>query len=293
MEPSLGIIGAGKVGGALARLFYQANYRIAGVYSRTPHHAETLATLVGSNSYSSLQAVSERADLTLLTVPDDAIESMVRELLNVDWMGKGVIHTSGAVGANVLSPLMERGAMIGSLHPAFPFTDAEIVVANFSGATFAVETESSELRNWLESMVHTLDGHVLNILPGAKALYHAALVLVSNYTVTLYAAAEKLLTDMGAERTAVDLALNALLSATVENLRQKGIPDALTGPLVRGDVGTIATHIDALHRIDDTLLDTYKQLARLSFPILTARNISTEAIERLLKQENNDATHDS
>lgn len=285
MRPSLGIIGAGKVGGALARLLYQAGYTIVGVSSRTQIHAESLALIVNSQVFSSPQDVSERADLTLITVPDDAIEDIARQLVNTDWTNRGVIHTSGVHGAAILSRLAECGAMTGGLHPAFPFADVEAGITNLSGAAFAVETESPPLRTWLEAIVHALNGHVLNIPPGAKAAYHAALVLVSNYTVTLYAAAEKLLTDMGAERAAVDAALNALLAANVENLRLKGIPGALTGPLVRGDVGTIAAHLEALGKVNDDLLDTYKQLARLTLPILTARGVSTREIEHLLEQE--------
>jgi predicted short-subunit dehydrogenase-like oxidoreductase (DUF2520 family) len=129
------------------------------------------------------------------------------------------------------------------------------------------------------------------IPPGGKATYHAALVFVSNYTVTLYALAENLLTGLGAEREAADQALNVLLGATVENLRLKGIPDALTGPLVRGDVGTLAAHLEALK--DAQLVDVYRQLARLSLPMLTARGIPTGAVEHLLEQDKNHATHDS
>jgi predicted short-subunit dehydrogenase-like oxidoreductase (DUF2520 family) len=125
--------------------------------------------------------------------------------------------------------------------------------------------------------------------PGSKALYHAALVIASNYTVTLYAAAERLLLSMGADRAAADAALNALVGVTVENLRRQGVPDALTGPLVRADVGTLAAHLRALRDADPALEEVYRALARLTYPLVEARGVSLDPIEHLLRQEDDNA----
>jgi predicted short-subunit dehydrogenase-like oxidoreductase (DUF2520 family) len=179
------------------------------------------------------------------------------------------------------------------LHPAYPFADVDRAVVGLPGAAFAVEASDSTLRGWLLNIVGALDGHAVEITPGTKALYHAAMVIASNYTVTLYAIAERLLLDIGAEHTAADAALNALLMGTLENLRAKGIPDALTGPLVRADVGTIKAHLSALRgeKIDPRLGYLYKLLARLSYPMLEARDIPTEAIESLFEEK--DADHET
>lgn len=285
MKPVLGIIGASKVGQTLARLWVQAGYTIGAVYNRTPAPAEHLARHVHATAVATAQEVVERADLILLTVPDDAIESVAKQLAASHLAGKGVIHTSGAADKQVLSALAAQGAMTGSLHPAYPFADVEAAVQGLAGATFALEAEDDTLVFWLTEMVQALNGVVLRIPPGGKALYHAALVIASNYAVTLYAAAERLLLTLSEDRAAVDGALNALVGATVSNLRTQGIPDALTGPLVRGDVGTIASHLTTLEEQDEQLAKVYRDLARLTFPILQARGISTEAIESLLDRK--------
>jgi len=161
-----------------------------------------------------------------------------------------------------------------------------------AGASFAVEAESPQLQTWLEALVQALDGRLLRLPPDSKAAYHAALTLVSNYTVTLYAAAERLLLTLSDDRAAVDGALDALLAATVTNLRENGVPDALTGPLVRGDAGTIAAHLDTLGRHDPQLATVYRELALLTFPILRARDVPTQALEQVLERSVDNAIDD-
>ena len=285
MKPVLGVIGAGKVGQTLARLCVQAGYTIGAVYNRTPASAERLARQVNSTAVVTAKEVVEQADLILLTVPDDAIEGLAAQIAASHLAGKGVIHTSGARDAQALLALAAQGAMTGSLHPAYPFADVEAAVRGLAGTTFALEAEDDQLVIWLTDLVHALNGVVLRIPPGGKVLYHAALVIASNYTVTLYAAAERLLLALSEDRAAVDGALNALVGATVNNLRFQGVPDALTGPLVRGDMGTIESHLKALEQQDAQLAQVYRDLARLSFPMLEARGIPTDAIESLLSRK--------
>ncbi|GIL11871.1 MAG: NADP oxidoreductase [Chloroflexota bacterium] len=291
-RPSLGFVGAGKVGSTLARLWFRAGYRIAAVYSRDEAKASALAALTGAAAVVSVEAVIEAADLTLLTVPDDVIAPLAASIRTAALSGKSVIHTSGARNAETLLPLAERGAMIGSLHPAYPFADVETALAGLPGATFAVEAEPP-LRAWLEELARVLDGRVLVIPAGGKAIYHSAMVIVSNYTVTLYAIAERLLTEIGAPREAADGALSVLLRGTTENLRVQGIPAALTGPLTRADVGTIRAHLWALHRLDPQVADLYRELARLSLPMLAARGVPTDSIRQVLEQEAQDASDDT
>lgn len=278
--PTLGIIGAGKVGRALARLCSNAGYNVGAVYSRTPVHAQIIAEQVKAVVVENPRDVV--ADLVLLTVPDDSLTMIAVELAQGDLHDRVYVHTSGAHTLDVLAPLAERGAIVGSLHPAYPFADPDS--ADLRDVMFAIEADEDVVRGWLMEMAAKFGGAGFVVPRGQKALYHAALVFASNYIVTLYAAAESLLKQLGADESAARGALNGIVAGTVKNLRTKGIPDALTGPLVRGDVGTIKAHLDAL-RDKPALRDAYKSLARLSFPILIARGVDIKVIDALLKQD--------
>ncbi|MBZ0277726.1 MAG: DUF2520 domain-containing protein [Anaerolineae bacterium] len=280
--PSIGIIGAGKVGSTLAYLWHQSGCEICAIHSRSEARAADLARQVGAAVCTSLNEVIDCSDLTVLAVPDDAIQSVAAALTVDDVRGKAIVHTSGAHDASSLSQLVERGGMVGGLHPAFPFADVPAAIRDLPGATFAIEAESPLLHSWLVELVRRLDGQVLVIPPGQKAIYHAALVIASNYAVTLYSLAEQLLTGLGADTVVADRALNPLVAATVRNLQQQGVPAALTGPLVRGDAGTVRLHLNVLNALDTDLAALYSQLARLTFPMLRARGVLIEEIEQAL-----------
>ncbi len=245
-RPTLGFIGAGKVGTTLARLLFARGFFVSVVYSRSANSAKVLANVVGAKMAASPQEVTASSELTFLTVPDDTIDEVAAILATTELSGKAVVHTSGVHEAGVLGTLTSRGAMIGSLHPIFPFADADQAVKGLPGAAFGVQAESQLLHTWLREIVSALDGQMLMIGKGQKALYHSALVFASNYGVTLYAIAQQLLMQVGAESEVSSLALNTLIAGMVRNLQVMGIPAALTGPLVRGDVGTIGAHLAAL-----------------------------------------------
>lgn len=291
-RPILGFIGAGKVGQTLARLLHERGYAIGAIYSPTPHHAQDLAAHTHAQVAASAVDVAAACDLIFLTVPDDVIEPVAQvfsQAKALDWRGRGVVHTSGAASLDRLQSLAEQGAWVGSLHPAFPFADVDNAMQQLPGAAFAIEANHETLSGWLTGLVQALDGQLIAIPAGGKAAYHAALVIASNYMVTLYAIAEKMLLDLGAARPAADAALNALIAATAANLREQGIPQALTGPLTRADTGTLQAHLDALTTdADDTLRDVYLGLAALSLPMLAERGVPLDAIEQFL-QENSHA----
>lgn len=282
-KPSLGFVGAGKVGNVLARLWYAAGYSISAVHSRTEAHAETLAEAVQTRAINSPGQVIATSTITVLTVPDDAISTVVASVRLKDLTDRAIIHSSGVHGVEVLQPLAERGALVGSIHPIFPFADIATAIQSVTGGiTFAVEASDNLLRNWLFDMTRSLNGSVLEVHPGKKALYHSAMVFASNYVVTLYAVAEQLLANTGASERGARHALHALVAQNIENIQRLGIPDALTGPLVRGDTGTLLQHLSALEENDEQIAELYRHLARASFTMLKDRNVDLDLIEQVL-----------
>lgn len=283
MTPRLGFIGAGRVGAALARLLAARSWPVTAVCSRTAAHARSLAHEVGAKVAESPADVLAAADLTLLTVPDDQIAIVSHSLAADAQPGKMVVHTSGVHGAEALAALAEKGVRTGSLHPAFPFAGG--VVPDLAGVSIAVEADDPHLQDCLLQIVSVLDAAPLVIPHGGKAQYHAALAIASNFAVTLYAEAERLLLDLGVTRQAADAALDGLLQGTVDNLRVQGIPTALTGPLSRADVGTIRNHLALLESADPDLAALYRHLARRTLPLVRARGLKTDALEILLEEE--------
>lgn len=282
LSPRIAIIGAGKAGSVLARTWAARGITIVAVASRSRQKAEALGQELGARVTTSSEAAAA-ADLTVMAVPDSAISVAASEIAHLDWRGKGAVHLSGAHSAQLLDTLAARGAMTGSLHPAYPFARSDIQPEALHGVTFAIECDHPRLTEWLYNLVKAAEGRALPLRQEQKQQYHAALSITSNYTVTLYAAGHRLLTEVGASGETADAALTALLTGTLDNLRERGTPDALTGPLVRGDIGTVQAHIEALSEQPD-IVRAYIALARLTMPLLKERGIDYGSIERFIEK---------
>lgn len=283
MKLTISIIGASKVGNTLARLWHTAGLEIKAVYNRNHAKALQLAQYVDADAVDTLEMAVQSADIIFLTLADNALSSVVTELSKIDLTDKAIVHTSGALSIDVLSELALHGASLGSFHPAFPFSDIETAMKTLSGASFAIEASDKKLQRQLMYLAETLDGKIIIIPEGQKAIYHAALVMISNYTVTLYSLAESMLKPLTSDQSAIDSALITLLNATVKNIANQGIPNALTGPLVRADTGTMQRHLRSID--NDALKLLYINLARLSYPMLEQRGIDTHLIEKHLQDE--------
>lgn len=281
--PSLGFIGSGRVAGTLARLLHAQGVKIAAVWNRTPDRAAALADSVGAEVFAAPGDVLAACDIAFITTADDAIGEMAHTLAGTGKPGRAaVVHTSGARGADVLGPLAALGVSVGAFHPAYPF--ASDAMPTLAGATFALESQDPSLMRQLRMLVGCLGGQTLVLQPADRPRYHAALVMTSNYTVALYAAGQRLLASLGADPAAADSALLALLDATAANIRARGIPGALTGPLLRADLGTVAAHLDALAP-DPDLHRAYLALAQLTLPLVEASGVDITPIQALLHQK--------
>lgn len=284
-EPfTIGIIGTGKVASVLARLWVDAGLSICTVWNRTTERAESLAKAIDATVAQSAADVVAQSDLIMLGVADDAIQPVADELAGCDWQGRSAVHLSGAVPVSALASLAQQGAVIGALHPALPFADVDSALQQVRGAVFAVDAQDETLRQRLIELTQRAGAIPLTLSGDDKTLYHTALVMASNYTVTLVALAERLLKQVGANEEMTAAIMQPLMRATLENIERQGTTDALTGPLTRADAGTIQRHLAALDDMP-AARDAYVALAKLTVPLLTARGVDENFIQRIINDD--------
>ncbi|MCK4368193.1 MAG: DUF2520 domain-containing protein [Dehalococcoidales bacterium] len=277
----LGFIGAGTVGTALAVRLAVKGYPIVAVSSRSQTSAENLAGAVnGCRVFNSNQAAADNAELAFITTPDDAIAPVASQ---IKWhRGQSVVHCSGADSTDILQPARKSGAQVGAFHPLQTFASAQQAIDNIPGSTFALEAEEP-LLNTLKDMATALDGQWVELKASDKVLYHAAAVIACNYMVTLVKLATDLWQTFNIPPQQATQALLPLIRGTIHNIETIGIPSCLTGPIARGDIGTINKHLDALNQTAPHLLSTYRELGRQTIPIALAKGKINESQARELQ----------
>lgn len=266
----VGFVGAGAAGGALARALAAAGVPVVAVAGKGPERAHTLAAAIPEcAAVPTAQDVADRADLVVLAVPDRAIAEVCA---SVRWRADAaVVHCSGAHSLDVLEPARAAGALVGGCHPLQTLTGAPEDAARLAGSVFGIEAEEP-LRGMLADLVERIGGRPVFLSARDKALYHASAVLISNYTVTLAATAAGLWEAFGVDRRDGLRALLPLLQGTVANLEQHGVPNALTGPIARGDAGTLERHLNVLADYRPDLLPLYRELGRHTVPLARERD---------------------
>ncbi|MEO8274161.1 MAG: DUF2520 domain-containing protein [Chloroflexota bacterium] len=282
--PLVGIIGAGAVGTALGAALYRAGWPVVAVASRDEARRERFRSLVpGARAFAEAPAILDEVELIILAVPDDAIERLAGELRL--YGGQALVHTSGVLGAEVLEPARAAGTQIGAFHPLVAFADTERAIAAFHGATIAVEGDDQLIAH-LADMAEALGATAVRLLPGSKAAYHAAAVLAAGGFVALLDAIGELGRAAGLDEQGSLAVYGGLIEQTLGNARALGIRAALTGPMTRGDVGTLARHLDALARLAPAVLPLYCAAAEREIQLATERGSlapeMAETMRRLL-----------
>lgn len=261
-----GFIGAGTVGSALALRLTERGYPVTAVSSRSHTRAEKLARDIPGCRAVSNQDIADMADLVFITTPDDIIGHIAAE---VKWHpGQSVVHCSGADSTDILEPAQKSGARVGAFHPLQTFASTKRTIENIPGSTFAIEAEEP-LLTVLKDMATALGGRWIVLKAGDKVIYHTAAVFACNYMVTLVKLATDLWQTFGVPPEEATRALLPLLRGTIHNIETLGIPQCLTGPIARGDTGTIKKHLDALEKVAPKLLSTYRELGRQTVPVAT------------------------
>jgi len=240
----VGVIGAGRVGAVLGASLAAAGHDVVAAAGLSAASAERAARLLPGAPLVHADEVVAASDLVVLAVPDDTLPGLVAGLAETGaWRaGQLAFHTSGAHGLAVLAPAERAGVLPLALHPAMTFTGSPEDVDRLAGAPFGV-TSRPEHRPVAETLVLEMGGEPFYVAEEDRGLYHAALVTGANHLVTLVAEAADLLRAAGVDSPA--RVLGPLLTAALDNGLRRG-DRGLTGPVSRGDVGTVAAHLATL-----------------------------------------------
>ncbi|MBC9822350.1 DUF2520 domain-containing protein [Terrabacter sp. MAHUQ-38] len=256
----VGVVGAGRVGAVLGAALIRAGHAVSGVSAVSEASLERAATLLPGVPVKPVPEVVAGAHLVVLAVPDDALQDLVAGLSATRTFTPGqlVLHTSGAHGISVFEAAADSDIVPLAVHPAMTFTGTALDLERLADCCFGVTT-SDLARPVGEALVIEMGGDPVWIAEEDRVAYHAALAHGSNHLVTLVAQSMQLLGEAGVEDPA--RVLEPLLSAAVANTLQRG-DAALTGPVARGDAGTVAGHVAMLRKVAPDILPTYLALAR-------------------------------
>jgi len=268
-KPEVSIIGSGRLGTVLAVALAGRGYSIRSLVARRAQKARKAATLLDAE----VQVLAAKqlhlllpADVFLITVPDDQIAAVADELSGLSFTATA-LHTSGALSAEVLAPLREKGWRIGSVHPMMSVSDARDGSAALRGGYWSVEGDKSVLP-LAKTIVGDLGGKSFSIRSEDKPLYHAAAVMAAGNVVALFDVALEMLVQCGLTRKTARSVLLPLIASTVHNLETRDPSEALTGTFARGDLETVKRHLAALknHDLADAL-ELYRLLGQRSLKL--------------------------
>ena len=257
------VVGAGTVGTALAVRLREAGHRILAVSGGSSTVERAATYLPGVPVLGPADAARE-AEVVLIATPDDLIGEVCESLARASVLrdGGAVAHVSGATSLDPLSPARSAGATVLSIHPLQTLASVGLALARLPGSAIAVTALSESGFLLGERLAVDIGGRPFRLSDEAKPLYHAAAVFASNYVVSVAALAEELFGEAGlAEPVAAFLPLSR---ATLDNVEATGTAAALTGPVVRGDAGTVALNLDALADRLPSAIPAYLALARVA-----------------------------
>lgn len=286
MSKTFAIIGCGRVGTTLARQLTAAGYEPAGFASRSRESAEKAASIAGrpENVYDDVVAAAKTAGLVFLTTPDHAIAPACQRIADGRGFQKDavVLHCSGALSSDILQSAGVCRASVGSMHPLQSF--AAVGEENpFVGIKMAVEGDPTALAQ-ARQVAEDLGADPISIKTEGKTLYHAAAVVASNYLVTLMRLSFDLLEAAGVSSSEAFDVLKPLIHGTLSNIDGVGIPDALTGPIARGDVETVVNHLAAIRELSPDAADLYSRLGLATIDLATAKGDITQDAARELTE---------
>ncbi len=262
-SPTLNIIGCGKLGKTLGRLWADRQvFTIQDVLNREPQHSAQAIAFIGAGRAVAHYRELRPAQLTLIAASDDQIGACCEQLADSGMLDPAsiVFHCSGALPCSVLIKASQHGAAIASAHPVASFAQPEQMLGHFQGTYCAIEGDAAALPA-LSQAFTTIGAIPVNIDGNAKTVYHAAAVFAANYVVTLLDIAAQLYEKAGIERSTAYAMMQPLVDGNISNVFRLGAAAALSGPVARGDAATVLRQHAALDALDAPLGALYRQLA--------------------------------
>lgn len=280
----IGFIGAGKVGAAFGTYLTQNGFEVAGYYSRSIESASNSAVLTSGKAYIHIEELVQECEIIVITTPDDAITSVGLFLaqLSVSWEPKTVMHMSGIHSSACFEPLVQKGATACSLHPMLAFGDYRTAVEALKTVPFTLEGEGEHIIK-IKHILKICGNQWTQIQSNQKALYHTAACMLSNYLVTLMDTGLSMLVSAGFEPEQAKVLAEPLVRGTVKNIFSMGTEKALTGPISRGDAGTVALHVKKLSEFQENWQTIYKQLGISTVDLALKAGRINESAHDLIK----------
>jgi predicted short-subunit dehydrogenase-like oxidoreductase (DUF2520 family) len=286
VEEKIAIIGIGRLGKSLARALCEVGCDVISLTDQESAKAIACAKKCGDSTQNyKLEKLPQNVTMIILTIPDDFIQSMAEKISDLKFVDDKtvVFHTSGVASTRALKALEKRTHLLASMHPVQTFSGAEDDWKRLYGIYFGLEGNKLALAR-IKAVIARLKGHSFIIQEQNKSLYHLACVFASNYLISVISVATQILGKIDiSEKEAIKI-LGPLVFASADNIQQKGVALSATGPVTRGDVGTLINHLENIQSTVPEFLDVYNELGKILIKLMQHNNtLSKDQIDRMKK----------
>lgn len=282
----IGFVGAGRAGCSLGKYFTrkaaQADVTVTGYNSIVEEEARWAAEFTSSSVFERIEDVIAASDAIILSTPDGAIKKVWDTIDKKNLTGKMICHLSGSLSSDVFSGIDTYGGYAISIHPMFAFSNKDSVYQQLDSVSFTLEGHPYAVNAW-QQLLDALGNRSVVIDQAKKPKYHAAASILSNQVVAVLATGYELLEECGFSEKEARTFSAALVRDNVEHVIADGCVSALTGPIERGDVGTVQKH---LQELNDTQKELYRVCGSKLLELAGCKNPQTDyaALESVLKE---------
>lgn len=272
---NIGFIGSGKVGFSLGKYFSINNLNVTGYYSKTLTSAIEAASFTDSKFYTSIETLISNCDIIFITTNDSSISYIVDDIVDFDIRDKIICHCSGSYSSEILNHIKRFGAFPYSIHPIYAFSNKYESYKKLNRATFSIEGDELYL-NYLKNMLQKLGNEVIVLSKDQKTSYHLSCAIASNLVTSLLHVSKDIFCNLGFSEDIWVKALMPLIENNVNNIKNSGIENSLTGAISRKDFSTVENHIQSIPKeYKPIYIELSNHLARV------CENYNNEDFEKL------------